>query len=128
MPDENNHLSMKLGKLEAELGNNKTQALSLSQSLKGQSESIHRIELMLARLDESISRIYEDRKDIEGFKKYVRDRFDKLDNEIDELRIDMNKRQGVAGFFMYLSKIWPLLAIIFSATVSAIYLNIGGGG
>lgn len=134
-----------IGHLQAEMKHNKESSRRLEESMKKQQEGFHRLELLMSELTNSVRSLAEGRQvardELADFKKEVTQRFNLLDQEIRELKedieksdnkhievlkADMHKRQGIMSFLLTIAKLWPVIAAIGVAAVT--YFVTKGGG
>lgn len=124
-PTQNDLLAQaeKLGAMAADIATTKRGFEDMRDSMNKNNDSIVRLEKSVEKLTDIVKRLADDN---EGMKRSV----DKLDVEIKQelvqLKEDLQRRKGVAGFLEMLVKAWPVVLAVLGMSGYIVYtLTIG---
>ena len=124
-PTQNDLLAQaeKLGAMAADIATTKRGFEDMRDSMNKNNDSIVRLEKSVEKLTDIVKRLADDN---EGMKRSV----DKLDVEIKQelvqLKEDLQRRKGVAGFLEVLVKAWPVVLAVLGMSGYIVYtLTIG---
>lgn len=124
-PTQNDLLAQaeKLGAMASDIATTKYGFKDMRDSLNKSNESIFRLEKSVEKITDIVKRLADDN---EGMKRSV----DKLDLEIKQelvqLKEDLQRRKGVAGFLDLLVRAWPVVVAVLGMSGYIVYTLTNG--
>ena len=123
-----------VGRLQAEVENNKTNSARLWDAMNKQNESIQQLERSIDSLKGVVERLAEAQAtqvtDRQKFQKEIRDDISRLDSEIKQeielLKEDLQARRTIMNFLSTLVKLWPVITAVVAAIGYYGYVAITG--
>ena len=109
-------LAQQLGELKAKVESNANGSSRMWDAMTKQNEAIQRIERSVERLGDAVSRIAEDRADLQVFKREITANFQSLDKQIKEemelLKDDLSRRKGAMDVIIAIVKTSPIWGVL----------------
>ena len=124
-------LAQQLGELKAKVESNANGSSRMWDAMTKQNEAIQRIERSVERLGDAVSRIAEDRADLQLFKREITAAFQSLDKQIKEemelLKDDLIRRKGSMDVIIAIVKTSPIWGVLCGLAYAG-YVAVTGDG